>query len=181
VRNFASSSHLHALARETGDPQLKLYTVLIVRNGARMRSIYSRTAAISAAFTLVFSLACGDSNGPEGEGEAQDFSGSYTLQEISQGTIGGNMTVLQGSTGTFSMTATTYDVAIDIPLGQTNLIDHGTYTAIGTATSGEFSQQSTDNPALQYQGTYSWDSTTNRLTLDTTAQGIRTVLVLQRG
>lgn len=142
-----------------------------------MLSSCKRTAAFGAACALLFAVACGESSGPEGE--AQDFSGSYTLHEISQGTVA-NVTVLQGSTGTFSMTATTYTVSIDIPLGQTNLTDHGTYTAIGTATSGEFSQQSTDNASLQYQGTYAWDASTNRLTLDTSAQGIRTVLVLQR-
>ena len=137
-----------------------------------------KTIAFAAASAVFFLSACGDETGPEGE--TQDFSGSYTLHEVSQGTVGGSLNVLVGSTGTFTMTATTYEVSINIPLGQTNLVDHGTYSAIGTATSGEFSQQSTDNPDLQYQGTYAWDAATNRLTLDTSAQGIRTVLVLQK-
>jgi hypothetical protein len=33
---------------------------------------------------------------------------------------------------------------------------------------------------LQYAGTYAYDTATDRLTLDTTAQGVRTVLVLQK-
>ena len=109
----------------------------------------------------------------------QDFSGSYTVHSMSQGTAA-SVTVLPGVTGTFSMTATTYHVAIDIPIGGVSIVDNGTYTAIGTPISGEFSQQSTDNPGLLYQGTYSWDASTNRLTLDTSAQGVRTVLVIQK-
>ena len=121
--------------------------------------------------------ACGEPSGPEGE--AQDFSGSFTLHEISQGTVS-SVTVLPGATGTFSMTATSYQVSINIPIGPVALVDNGTYTAVGTATAGDFTQQSTDNPSLQYQGTYAWNATTNRLTLDTSSQGVRTVLVLQK-
>ena len=130
--------------------------------------------AVFAGYSLT---ACGEGSGPEGE--AQDFTGNFTLHEISQGTLS-SVTVLPGATGTFTMTATTYAVAIDIPIGPVALTDHGTYSAIGTTTSGNFSQQSTDDPDLQYQGTYSWDAATNRLTLDTSAQGVRTVLVIQK-
>ena len=137
-----------------------------------------KTFAVGAAFALLFLSACGNESGPEGE--RQDFSGDYTLHQISQGTVGGTLSVLTGSTGTFTMTATTYEVSINIPLGETNLMDRGTYSAIGTPTAGDFSQQSTDNSDLQYQGTYAWDEATSRLTLDTSAQGIRTVLVLQK-
>ena len=137
-----------------------------------------KTFAVTAAFALLLLNGCGDETGPEGE--SQDFSGSYTLHQISQGTVGGTLSVLEGSTGTFTMTATTYEVSINIPMGATNLMDRGTYTAIGTPAAGDFTQQSTDNPDLQYQGTYAWDAGTNRLTLDTSSQGIRTVLVLQK-
>lgn len=142
----------------------------------RAFSKISVTMAVSCCVLLL--VACGESTDPEGE--TQDFSGSYTLHQVSQGTVGGTLNELAGSTGTFTMTATTYEVSIDIPLGGTNLVDNGTYTAFGTSTAGDFTQQSSVNQALQYQGTYAWDSTTNRLTLDTSAQGIRTVLVLQR-
>ncbi len=142
-----------------------------------MHSFGKKSAALAAACTILVFAACGDSSGPEGE--EQDFSGNYTLHEISQGTVS-SVTVLPGATGTFTMTATTYQVSINIPIGPVAIDDNGTYTAIGTATSGDFTQQSTDDPNLQYQGTYTWNATTNRLTLDTTAQGVRTVLVLQR-
>jgi hypothetical protein len=126
---------------------------------------------------LLFSVACGDGSGPEEE--AQDFTGTYTLVSFSQGTASG-VTEIPGTVGDFTMTATTYEVTVNIPVGPVVLTDRGTYTAIGTATSGDFSQQSTDNPDLQYTGTYNWNATTNRLTLDTSSQGVRSVLVIQR-
>ena len=142
-----------------------------------MRLIRVLILAVLTVFAGYSLTACGETSGPEGE--AQDFSGTYTLHEISQGTVS-SVNVLPGATGTFTMTATTYQVSIDIPIGPIAIRDNGTYTASGTETSGEFSQQSTDNPVLQYQGTYAWDASTNRLTLDTTAGTTRTVLVLQK-
>ena len=142
-----------------------------------MRPFRMTSVSVLAAFASLSLAACGETSGPEGE--AQDFSGSYTLHSISLGTVS-SVTELPGATGTFTMTATTYQVSIDIPIGGAGVVDNGTYSAIGTATTGEFSQQSTDNPNLQNQGTYSWDATTNRLTLDTSAQGVRTVLVIQK-
>ena len=109
----------------------------------------------------------------------QDFSGIYTVHSMSQGTAA-SVTVLPGVTGTFSMTATTYHVEINVPVYNVSIIDNGTYTAMGTATSGEFTQISTDVAGFQYEGTYAWDAATNRLTLDTTAGAVRTVLVLQK-
>jgi hypothetical protein len=145
--------------------------------GVQMRPFRMASFSVLAAFASLSLAACGEPSGPEGE--AQDFSGSYTLHSISQGTTS-SVTELPGATGTFTMTATTYQVSIDIPIGGAGVDDNGTYSAIGTATTGEFSQQSTDNPNLQYQGTYTWNATTNRLTLDTSAQGVRTVLVIQK-
>lgn len=142
-----------------------------------MRLFRLTSFSVLAAFAGLSLAACGDSSGPEGD--AQDFSGTYTLHSISQGTVS-SVTELPGATGTFTMTATNYQVSVDIPIGGASLDDSGTYTAIGTATTGEFSQESTVNASLQYQGTYTWNATTNRLTLDTTAQGVRTVLVLQK-
>ncbi len=144
-----------------------------------MQLFPSKAPMIATALTLVLSVACGDSTSPD-EGETQDFSGNYTLHEISSGTVGGSLTVLAGSTGTFNMTATTYEVLIDVSNGLQTIDDHGTYTATGTATAGNFTQQSSVDPALQYQGTYAWNASTNRLTIDTSSQGVRTVLVLQR-
>jgi len=141
-----------------------------------MRSFCKNTATIVAACTVVFSLACGDSTGPEGE--AQDFSGSYTLVSFSLGTAA-SVNAVPGATGTFTITATTYAASTTIAGNVVN--DHGTYTAQGTSESGTWSQQSTDDEDLQYQGTYTWNAATSQLTLDTTAAGgVRTVLVLQK-
>jgi hypothetical protein len=143
-----------------------------------MQRFRNKAAVVAMVLALLVQAGCGDGTGPD-EGESQDFSGNYTLHSISQGTVD-NVIELPGATGTFTMTATNYTVSINIPIGPVTIDDHGTYTAIGTATAGDFTQQSTDDPSLQYQGTYAWNATTNRLTLDTTSQGIRTVLVLQR-
>ena len=136
-----------------------------------------QATAVAAACALIGFTACGDSSGPEGE--EQDFSGTYTLHEFSQGTPS-SVVEFPLATGNFTMTATTYQVSIDTGLLPEPIDDSGTYTAIGTATSGTFSQQSTSGASLQYQGTYAWDGTTNRLTLDTTSGNTRTVLVLQK-
>lgn len=144
-----------------------------------MPTFRRKATTIAAACAVSVFAACGDSSGPVEE--AQDFTGSYTLVTFYQGTAA-TVTEIPGATGTFTMTATTYAVSTTIPTVPTPTVvnDHGTYTALGTATSGTFAQQSTDNPDLQYSGTYSWDATTNRLTIDTTSQSIRTVLVIQR-
>jgi hypothetical protein len=123
---------------------------------------------------------CSDS-GPTGT--PQDLTGSYTLVSFAQGTPAGVVQV-PGATGTATLTATSYDVSLTIPVGgglpPLTVTDQGTYSATGTATSGTFTQQSTLDPSLQYTGTYGFDASTNRLSLDTTAQGVRTVIVLQR-
>lgn len=142
-----------------------------------LRTLSAAVAVSSAALALG---ACGNSSGPSGT--AQDFSGSYTLVSFAQGTPAGVIDV-PGTTGTVTLTATHYDVSLSIPLPglpPLDLTDQGTYSAIGTATSGTFTQQSTVDPSLQYTGTYSVDAATNQLTMDTTAQGVRTVIVLQK-
>ena len=134
-----------------------------------------RSLALVAALAIIPVLACSDSNGVEGT--PQDFTGTYTLVSFSTG-VGGAIAPIPGSTGTATLTATTYDVTLDIPgLGATT--DEGTYAATGTATAGTWAQESTLDPLIQYSGTYTYNTTTDQLTLDTTAQGIRTVIVLQ--
>jgi len=136
-------------------------------------------ATLAATCAVLALVACGEDE-PEGPVvEAQDLSGTYTLFELSQGTAEG-VQVVPGSTGDFTMTATTYQVEIDVPANNISITDNGTYTANGTATSGDFTQTSTENAGLQYEGTYAWDAATDRLTLDTTAGLVRTVLVLQK-
>jgi predicted small lipoprotein YifL len=68
---------------------------------------------------------------------------------------------------------------VSVP-GQGDVDDEGTYTATGTATSGTWTQQSTLDANLQYSGTYSWNAATSELTLDTSVQGVRNVLVLEK-
>jgi hypothetical protein len=117
--------------------------------------------------------ACGDSADPD-NGMPQDFSGSYTLVSFAIGGV-----VIPGTTGTFTMTATTYEASVDVP-NQGAVMDEGTYTATGTAASGTWTQQSSIDANLQYQGTYAWNATTSELTLDTTVQGVSNVLVLEK-
>ena len=129
-----------------------------------------RTLAAAAAIIAI--AACGESSGPDGD--PQDFSGNYTLVSFAIAGL-----VVPGATGTFTMTATTYEASVTVP-GQGDVDDEGTYTARGTATSGTWTQQSTLDPNLQYQGTYTWNSSTSELTLDTSVQGVRNVLVLEK-
>ena len=130
----------------------------------------------AAGLAIVPVLACSDSNGVDGT--PQNFSGTYTLLSFSTG-VGNQIVEIPGSTGSITMTGTTYDVTFDIPgVGQT--VDQGTYTATGTATAGTWTQQSSVNQNLQYSGTYTYNSSSDQLTLDTTVQTIRTVIVLQK-
>jgi hypothetical protein len=141
----------------------------------------ARCIALAMSLTALSLAACGDSGGPSGT--PQDFTGSYTLASFAQGTAAG-VVPIAGATGTATLTATHYEVALTIPIGggfpPLDVADEGTYTATGTATSGTWSQQSSLDQALQYTGTYTFDAGTGRLTLDTTAQAVRTVIVFQR-
>jgi hypothetical protein len=130
---------------------------------------------LAASILLLAIAACGD-DGTGPTGDPQNFSGNYTLVSFAQG----NDPPVAGAAGTFTLTATTYVVSIDVPGGvPPHVDDQGTYTATGTATAGNWTQQSTVS-ILQSTGTYAWDASTNRLTLDTMSFGQRSVLVLQR-
>jgi len=141
--------------------------------------MFKVTRALVTFTALATFAACSDSNGPD-DPEPQNFTGSYTLVSFSQGTAAGVIPV-PGTTGSFTMTATTYQASVTIPMpgGPMQVDDQGTYSAMGTATAGTFTQESTVQ-ALQYTGTYVWDAATEQLTLDTTALTVRTVLVLQK-
>jgi hypothetical protein len=127
-----------------------------------------------AVLLLVLS-ACSDSSGPEGT--PQDLSGTYTIVSFSQGTSGG-VILVPGASGTVTLTATAY--AFDVVVPPLHIVDNGTYTAVGTATTGTWTQESTDDPTFQSTGTYTVDPATNRLTLDTTVQGTRNVIEMQK-
>ena len=131
-----------------------------------------RVIRASAALMLLAAFAaCSDSNDP---GEPQNFTGTYTLVSFAIGTV-----EIPGSTGTFTMTGTTYEASVSVP-GQGAVVDEGTYTATGTASSGTWTQQSSLDETVQYQGTYEWNVSTSELTLDTTRGGVRNVLVLEK-
>jgi len=131
---------------------------------------------LSALAALLLVLpACSDSSGPEGT--PQDLSGTYTIVSFSQGTSGGVIPV-PGATGTVTLTATTYSFDVEVP--PLHIVDNGTYSAVGTSTAGTWNQESTDDPTFQSTGTYAFDPATNRLTLDTTVQGTRNVIELQK-
>jgi hypothetical protein len=133
---------------------------------------------IATALALLILGACGDSNAPPDD--SRDFTGSYTLLSFAQGTSA-SVIVVPGATGTFVMTATTYDASVTVPsaAGPINVDDTGTYTANGTLETGTWTQQS-DDGSLQSTGTYTWDPALEQLTLDTSSIGQRSVLVLQR-
>jgi hypothetical protein len=134
---------------------------------------------LAVSLPLAVLLACGDDGGPAGT--AQDFTGTYAVVSFSQGTAAG-VTVIPGASGTVTLTATTYAFSVSIPIGGVpfEIDDEGTYTATGTASSGTWSQESTVSN-LQSTGTYEWDANTDQLTLDTTVQSVRSVIVLEKG
>jgi hypothetical protein len=145
-----------------------------------MQHYRSRTLALGVCAAVFALAACSDSNGPEDM--QQDLTGTYTLVSISQGTAAG-VVLIPGATGSFTLTATNYEVSLTIPqvppAPALVITDEGTYTATGSETSGTWTQQSTVDVDLQYAGTYNWDAGTSQLTLDSTAGAVRTVLVLQ--
>lgn len=137
-----------------------------------------RLTPLAALAAIVSFIACGDGTGVEGT--VQDFSGNYTLVSFAQGSAS-FVSPVPGTTGTFALTATAYQASIQLTFPiDTTIVDEGTYTAVGTTTAGTWTQQSTLVQTLQYAGTYTYDTATDRLTLDTTAQGIRTVLELEK-
>jgi hypothetical protein len=128
------------------------------------------TVRVATSLSLLVLVACGDDAGPEAT--AQDFTGTYSVVSFQQGNL-----QIPGATGTVILTATTYAFEVTIP--PITLTDAGTYTATGTAVAGTWTQQSTEDPDLQAAGTYAVDPATGRLTIDTTVQGVRNVIVLE--
>ena len=135
-----------------------------------------RSAVRVVVAALLLTLpACGDNGVDPDPGTPQDFTGTYTIVSFAQGAAG---VPVPGASGTVVLTATTYTFAVTVP--PLTLTDEGVYEATGTATSGTWEQLSTVDPTLQATGTYAVDPATNQLTLDTTVQGIRNLIVLQK-
>jgi hypothetical protein len=131
-----------------------------------------------AAFRLLGCLtvagmvaACSDYDG--GTEPTANLAGNYTLVSFTQApnpTLGP-----PAATGALTLTATRYNVTINVlvtnpPL---TLADQGGYAIQGNQWS-----QTSDNGQLQSTGTYSLQG--NVLTVDATAQGVRTVTIWQR-
>jgi hypothetical protein len=79
------------------------------------------------------------------------------------------------ATGTLVLTATTYNVTIDVQ-GQGEVQDEGTYTMSGN----NWTQISTTNPGVQSTGTFSYTTATGVLKTDVTASGFRTITIWQK-
>lgn len=136
-----------------------------------MRSV----VRVAVAALLLMVPACGDDGVDPDPPEPQDFTGTYTIVSFAQGAAG---VPVPGASGTVVLTATTYTFSVTVP--PLTLTDEGVYEANGTATSGTWEQQSTIDPNVQATGTYAVDTATNQLTLDTTVQGIRNLIVLRK-
>jgi len=114
-----------------------------------------------AAIAAVALLAC--SNDDE-TGPSTDLSGTYSLQSFQQADNPVlTPTTIPPATGTLVLTATTYNVAINVA-GQPAVADQGTYTTNGN----QFSQSGTLGQAT---GTYTQNG--NTFSTDLTASGIR--------
>lgn len=111
-----------------------------------------------AALAAVALMACSDD---DETGPSTDLSGTYSLQSFQQGETQPVTPPL--ATGTLVLTATTYNVAINIG-GQPAVVDQGTYTTNGN----QFSQSGTLGQAT---GTYTQNG--NSFSTDLTASGIR--------
>jgi hypothetical protein len=126
-----------------------------------------RGFAFAALSALVLLSACGDDN--DDNGDVVDLSGQYTLTKYEAG-AGGNYQEVEGTTGTFVLTSTEYAATLNIP-GLGEIVDAGTYTAIGTEASGDFTQDSNTSDT-QATGTYTFNATTGELVLSTTVNGV---------
>lgn len=126
-----------------------------------------RGFAFAALAALVLVSACGDDNNDNND--VVDLSGAYILTKFEQG-AGGTFVEVPGTSGTFTLTSSTYTATLNIPgLGTIN--DSGTYTAIGTEAAGDFTQDSNTSDT-QATGTYTFDATTGTLVLSTTVNGV---------
>jgi hypothetical protein len=133
------------------------------------RARWIRRLAPATLLAVVAFAACGDDD-PTGVEEA-DLSGTYELVSI---TYQGQPSLAPPvATGTFTLTATTYQVSITIdlpdPFGQ-QIEDNGTYAIDGN----DWSQESSAN-GFQSVGTITYDGT--RLEVNATTQGQTVITV----
>jgi hypothetical protein len=126
---------------------------------------------LAAAALGIAALGCGSDN--SGPSNPAPPAGTYAMTSFQNPP---NPTLTPPvATGTLVLTATTYDVTIDVQ-GQDEVHDQGTYSISGTG----WSQSSTTNPGVQSTGTFTYSLATGALTVDVTAQGIRTIAAWQK-
>ena len=118
------------------------------------------------ALTL-YAAACGDSSPTQ---PSTSLAGTYSLVSFTF-VVQGQQQPVPGATGSFTLTATNYTLALTVP-GQGTLNDTGTYSLSGS----QWSQSSATTG--QATGTYSLSGTV--LTVDATSQGTETISVWQR-
>jgi hypothetical protein len=111
--------------------------------------------------------ACGDSGPTQ---PSASLAGTYSLVSFAF-VVQGQQQPVPGTTGSFTLTATSYTLSLTVP-GQGTLNDSGTYSISGS----QWTQSSTSTG--QATGTYSLNGTV--LTVDATSQGTETISVWQK-
>ena len=124
-----------------------------------------------ASALAALTLGCGSDN--SGPSNTPPPAGTYKMTSIQNPPSPAVTPPI--ATGTLVLTATTYDVTIDVQ-PQAEIQDEGTYTISGST----WSQTSTTNPGVQSTGTYTYNESTGVLTVDVTAFGVRTISAWQK-
>ena len=122
-------------------------------------------SAVAAA-----AIGCSDNSGPS---NPPPPAGSYALVSL-QNPPNPQLTP-PFATGTLALTATTYNVTINVQ-GEDPVTDQGTYTISGS----DWTQTSTTNQGVQSAGTFTYNLATGLLTVDVTAVGVRTITAWQK-
>jgi hypothetical protein len=123
-------------------------------------------SAVAAA-----AIGCGSDN--SGPSNPAPPAGTYALVSLQNPP---NPTLTPPTaTGTLALTATNYDVTINVQ-GEDPVTDQGTYTISGN----DWTQTSTTNQGVQSAGTFTYNLTTGLLTVDVTAVGVRTITAWQK-
>lgn len=134
----------------------------------RKAALFGALFALTSVFTLA---ACSDDNNNP---QNVDLSGNYIVTAIAFPANANEVPVFNPAAGSATLTATTYSVNIETvgtSEGTYTALDDGTFTQNGTVTP----VGSPDPIPAQCTGTWSLNSNTSILTIDTTCLGSRTV------
>ena len=138
-----------------------------------------RGVAFAALAALALVTACGSDNNNGGTGTPQDLTGTYNITSYEQ-QVNGQYVEIPGVAGTIVLTATTYAASLQNLPVIGDLVDQGTYTAVGSPTSGEFTQNSTLPGGTQATGTYQQNTTTGVLILTTVVNSVGQRITVQK-